>query len=382
MEANERKKIHGETGENPQTFYEKLIGRLEFRIAFKTGIAAALSLYLGVAFAHWLDRPDTLISGTWCVISTFVVLQAHLGSTYRAAWIRFLGVLIGSFMGGLFTSLFGSNAITLGISIILTMLVCSLFQLKESIRIACLSLCIIMILWGLHPSTSPWIFGLYRFLDSCLGIGVAVLVSHTLWPAQATQKLRLSIADTIQLVIHLFEMELTPKSQLAHFGRIHQTLINDIEQMIAKANQFLADSELELLSKTKRIEEWANVIDHLNNIFQSTKELDTYHKSDLQRILDQDLKDKLESTINTVLKTFHILINRLKRSHSDPPSSELSESVAILNEELARFRTTRTTRKFNRQEVEKFFVFFYNLRLVIEELIKMEERTYQLLSRS
>lgn len=363
-----------------EPLFQQLINRLELHIAMKAGVAATLSLYLGIAFAKWLDRPDTLISGTWCVVSTFVVMQAHLGGTYRAAWIRFLGVLIGSFMGGLFTYLFGSNAITLGISVVLTVLCCSLFKIKDSIRIACLSVSIVMILWGLHPSISPWQFGWYRFLDSTLGILIAVLVSHTLWPTKATMKLRLSVANTIDMINSLFQMELSLKPEPKNFESEHQKLSGDIEGSILQAQNFLIDSELEVLSRTRRIEEWTSLLDHLSTIFDATKELNTFHTFDLKRILDEDLSEKLNGTIETIDKTMNTLVFRLKREYDEEPSSELRESVNALNEELARFRTTHTTRKFERHEVEKFFVFFYNFRLVIEELIKMDERAYRLLS--
>ncbi|CCB92218.1 putative membrane protein [Waddlia chondrophila 2032/99] len=359
---------------------QKLMNRLELQIAMKAGVAASISLYLGVAFAKWLGRPDTLISGTWCVLSTFVVMQAHLGGTYRAAWIRFLGVLIGSFTGGLFTSLFGSNAITLGISVVLTVLSCSLLQIKDSIRIACMSVSIVMILWGMQPSISPWQFGWYRFLDSTLGILIAVIISHTLWPTKATQKLRLSVAKTVQMINRLFQMELSLKPPSGNFQTIHKRLTREIEQSIAQAQDFLVDSELEVLSRTRRIEEWSSLLDRLSIIFDATKELNTFHTCSLERILDEHLRSKLEETMNKAVKSMNLLIQRLKREYAEEPSQELREAVEELNKELARFRTTKATRKFERNEVEKFFVFFYNLRLVIEELIKMEEKVYSLLA--
>lgn len=361
------------------SFLRGLFTQLEYKIAFKAGVAATISLYLGVAFAHWLDRPDTLISGTWCVMSTFVVLQAHLGGTYRAAWGRFLGVLIGSLMGGLFTSIFGSNAITLGVSVVLTILACSLFQIKDSIRIACLSLSIVMILWGLHPSISPWLFGWYRFLDSTLGILIAVVVSHTLWPTQATKTLRLTIAKTVESINHLFQMELSLKPPSTNYPRVHKKFTQDIEKMIANTRSFLIDSELELLSRTRRIEELSNLIDHLENIFTATSELSTFHTHDLKRILDEQLQKNLLHTIELTGDTFKNLTDRLRKRNDQEPSNDLRDAVNKLNEELNRFRLTHTTRNFERHEVEKFFVFFYNLRLVIEELLKMEEKVYSLM---
>jgi hypothetical protein len=61
-----------------------------------------------------------------------------------------------------------------------------------------------------------------------------------------------------------------------------------------------------------------------------------------------------------------------------PELTDLPLAVENLNEELTRFRTTHITRKFERQDVENFFVFFYNLRSIIQELLKMEEKVFLL----
>jgi len=364
--------------ENRVPLHEELFHRMEVRIAIKAGIAACVSLYSGVGFAILLNRPDYLLSGTWCVMSTFVVLQAHLGGTYRAAWVRFLGVLIGSFMGGLFTSIFGSNAITLGVSVVFTVLICSLFELKDSIRISCLSLSIVMILWGLHPSMSPWTFGMYRVLDSTLGILIAVIISHTIWPAQASTRLRGNIAKTLRYINRLFQLELSLKPPPKHFDRIHRKLIRDINRLLDETRHYLKESELELLTKSRNIEDWENLLDHLENIFESTTELSSFHEYNIKKILDKKLKDRLIETMEACVSTFKDLSDMLKSSEIKEELTDLPLAVDNLNEELTRFRMTRSTRQFDREDVEHFFVFFYNLRSVIEELLKMEDKVISL----
>lgn len=362
----------------PSLLEDKLFNRMEVRIALKAGLAASISLYCGSGLAKLLDRPDYLLSGTWCVLSTFVVLQAHLGGTYRAAWVRFLGVLIGSFMGGLFTSIFGSNAITLGVSVVFTVLICSLFELKESIRISCLSLSVVMILWSLHPSMSPWKFGLYRFMDSTVGILIAVIVSHTIWPAQASNKLRFNIAKTLRYINRLFQLELSLKPTPKHFDRIHRKLIFDIHRLLEESRQFLKESELELLTKSKNLEDWENLLDHLDNIFASTTELSSFHRYNLENLIDKELKEHLYETMEACVSTFKNLNDMLNNAEVIEELTDLPFAVKKLNEELTRFRMTRTTRKYEREDVEHFFVFFYNLRSIIEQLLKMEEKVISL----
>ena len=237
-----------------------------------------------------------------------------------------------------------------------------MFQLKESIRIACLSVSMVMIMWGLHPATSPWQFGLFRFLDSALGIGVAVLVSHVLWPTRATQQLRFNIAKTLHYINRLFQLELDLNPPPKHFYRIHHRLIRDINQLLDETRHYLTESELELLTKVRSIEDWSNMIDHLENIFESTISLRTFQEHNIKKILDADLTKRLKTILEQCVQSFSELIDMLKKGEVKEDLVDLRQTASDLNEELNRFRMTQSTRGFERQDVEHFFVFFYNLR--------------------
>jgi len=377
MEEQSEERLQREP-ERAAPLHEKLFNTLEVRVAIKIGLAASISLYTGVGFAALYDRPDYLLSGSWCVLSTFAVLQAHLGGTYRAAWVRILGVLIGSIMGGVFTGLFGSNGISLGVSIAFTVLILSLLQLKDSVRIACMSLSIVMILWGLHPSMSPWKFSLYRFVDSALGILIAVFVAHVIWPSQATERLRANIARTIRAIHRLFKLELSPKQDSKQLDRIRKKLTREILQLLSEAQQFLKECELELLTKSRSLEKWSVLIEHLESIFRSTTKLRTFQEYNLSKILDSQLYSRMSEITQASMITMTDLGERLRRKESEKGSADLLLSLQNLEEELNRFRLTRTTRKFERKDVEHFFVFFYNLRSITEELLKLENKISEL----
>lgn len=356
------------------TFLQKIFGRIEWKIAVKAGIAASMSLFFGLGFSKLLSRPDSLVSGAWCVMSTFVVLQAHLGGTYRAAGVRALGVLVGSLMGGFFTSIFGSTVFSLGISVVLTVAICSMLNLKESIRIACLSLSIVMILWGLRPSISPWMFGLFRFLDSCLGILIAVVVAHALWPTEATQKIRFHIAKTLVALGRLYRQVVSIKSPPDNQERLYRRSVREVNKLQRENRQYLEESKLELLTKTSSTEDWALLIDQLENIYESIAILRNFNQSNVAKMLDDPLTEKLNAVIEETALSFQELSRLLETGESGETLRDLRSAVEGLSEELHRFRSTRRTRKFNFRDVENYFVFFYNLRSIVEEMVKMEEK--------
>lgn len=348
------------------------LSRIEYKIAIKLGVAASLSLLAGMGFSRILEHPNYSVSATWCVLTSFVVLQAHLGGTYRAAWIRLLGVAIGAFMGGVFTSFFGSNFISLGISVFLTVLICSFFNIKESIRIACMSVSVVMILWGVRPAVSPWTFGFFRFIDSALGILVAVFVAHLIWPAQATTKLRQNLSHTLALTRKLYRLAMDLAPEPKDLELTTEKISKQLDDIFVENRQFLQDSKLEILSRTTRIEEWEALIDHMESVYSSTLVLIQFRNSNITQILDKSLRERLEETIHQIELAMRRLCKQLEKVEVKE-SEKLLESIEQLNEDLCRFRTTHTTRKFDRKEVEYFFVYFYNLRTVSEELLKVEE---------
>jgi len=347
-----------------------MLQQVEWKIAFKTAIAACITLVLSLSLNTIFKRPDTIISGLWATLAAIVVQQAHLGSTYRSAWIRFLGVLIGCLMGGLFTTFLGSNPFTLGVSIFLTVVICSAFYLKESLRIACLSVAVVMLLWGIRPETSPWAFALYRFLDSCLGIAVAVAVAHVVWPLEVTKKLSANVGKTMQNMseMHRIAAGLAPLSdiQTIYFRK----LARDTDELIWKNRQILEDSKLELLSTYSSLEEWKFLFNHFDAIMDRISILCRVHKDRLSQIVDEGLVRRLEELNTAAENGFTDLSSALEMCRPMASGHLLEYTITQLSEEMVRFRQTRMTRQFNLEDVEGYFVFFFTTRSLAEELIK------------
>lgn len=348
--------------------------RLDIKSALKTSIAASLSLLIGLAFNKIFQRPDTLISGLWCVLATIVVLQPQLGGTYKAAWVRFSGVAIGSIIGSLFFIYFGADhVISLGASIFLTIIICSLLNLKESFRIACLSTAIIIVFGGIHPALDPWEFSFFRFIDSCIGIFVAVFIAHVLWAEKAGEKLRLNVLKILRLLnkqyravidFHL-EHNVNPKT-------IDETF-HEIEELSWKNLDYLEESKLELLDNSERPEDWTFIIHQLELIFESIVALRNINIESIAKIFDDQLSNQ---ATNVIVKTETCMSDIEKWLESEKELkhlNELNDALKDLQEDLLRFRATRTTRKFNLEDVENFYVFFYRIRMIGDTVVKIAD---------
>jgi uncharacterized membrane protein YgaE (UPF0421/DUF939 family) len=350
-----------------------LFSSIEGKVAVKTSLAAAISLFLGSLISHLMERSDVFISGLWTVQAAIVVQQAHLGSTYRTAWMRFLGAVIGCFFGGLMATLLGSTPLSLAIAIFSTIVLCSLVSIKDSIRIACLSVAIVMVLQGLHPATSPWVFSFYRFLDSCVGIAIAIVIAHTLWPARVDAKIGQSLSSTLQNLSRLFNIASTLSELTSDQIKDFRSTASETHELFWKNQQILEDSRLELLTKHTGLENWKLLFSRLEEIYESIFSLSKVYRRNLSIMIDPGIEEQFRKITTESDRTLLQYALVLQGAGTMPDLTELKATVKTLDVELLRYRETKATRAYHLTDVEGFFVFFYTLKAIAEEL----DRCYQ-----
>lgn len=137
----------------------------------RTAVAAIASLLI----ARCCRSPETY----WAPITTLVVTQSSLRETASISGERFIGTALGAIAGVFVASRYGSSFIMFGISVFILGFLTSAPHLGLSAyRFAGITLAIVMLV----PSTdSPRRIALHRFVEVCIGIGVA-LVLTVFWP--------------------------------------------------------------------------------------------------------------------------------------------------------------------------------------------------------
>lgn len=357
------------------SLWKKLLTLTEAKQAFKTGLAASISFLLGLFFADLFDRPDTIVSGLWSVLTAIVVMQANLGGTYSAAWIRFLGVLVGSIAGAVFINAIGNDALSLGISVFCTIVICALLNIKDSFRIAGLSTAIIVVLGGLHPAVNPWLFSLYRFIDSCIGIFVALAISRFILPAKAIEDIRINITKILNLLGKYYLLSTSLEPEASSLSNTLESQFIEIDDLLQENRDNREAAELELVDKPSKGEYWVALSDQLETIFEAVNSLRYVQKSMLSKIFDDMLSNSVEEVIDKTNIAFESMENAIRNSKIGVGFPALEAALANMTSELSRFRGTRTTRKFNLDDVESFYVYFYSLRTIGESIIKMSKKS-------
>jgi uncharacterized membrane protein YccC len=134
--------------------------------AGKMGIAGIVS----ICAAYLLHLPQ----GYWAAISAFVVLGADVGTTDKASRDRLIGTAIGAIVGAAFCFLAGPRLLWFGLAVTVTVLICEVLGLRESYRLACVTVAIVMLISNAGP---PWPAAVHRFLEVALGIVIALALS-------------------------------------------------------------------------------------------------------------------------------------------------------------------------------------------------------------
>ena len=137
----------------------------------RTTIAAVASLLI----ARLFKLPEAY----WAAITTLVVMQSTLGTSFTVSWQRFAGSAIGAAGGALFATYFGSNTAMFGVGIFVMGIVCAALRLdKAAYRFAGITLAIIMLTAHSAPAG---IVAVHRFIEVAVGIAVGLALT-AVWP--------------------------------------------------------------------------------------------------------------------------------------------------------------------------------------------------------
>lgn len=132
-----------------------------------TAIAATLAL----SIASFLNMGEIY----WAPITTIIVMQSTLGSSWDTSKQRLIGTVVGTLLAGLLYEVNLPLPVILGVGIFIMGLICSgLHLVLSAFRFAGVTYAIIILLP--HTETA-WRIGVHRFIEVALGITVALVVT-------------------------------------------------------------------------------------------------------------------------------------------------------------------------------------------------------------
>ncbi|MEC7896574.1 MAG: FUSC family protein [Cyanobacteriota bacterium] len=158
-----------------QNRHEQLI--LSAQLALGALLAYSVGFRFTALFPDYLPK----IGGLWSAISVVVVIQATRRETTSSAFLRIVGSAIGALVSGLYLTLFKFSAIGLGLSVLITGLICTSLNRPNFSRLSAITVLVVMVTASLDSALNPMVNALLRLAESCIGSMIAFGVV-VLWP--------------------------------------------------------------------------------------------------------------------------------------------------------------------------------------------------------
>lgn len=174
------------------TFENKLWHRIFRKCSILLAIEAMLVTILPYFAGFYLSRSygfaAPAVAGLWSAISGILVLQVTIEETTSAAWLRILGSLVGAITSFIFLELMGYTILTLAITMLVTVILTSLFKIKHTLRLACLTGQVIIIV-GMMGHLPILLNCVSRFAESLVGSLIALAVAGLFHPLRKKMQL-------------------------------------------------------------------------------------------------------------------------------------------------------------------------------------------------
>lgn len=327
------------------------------KLPAKTALAAALSF-----FAY---RALRLPHGYWAPISAIIVMQSNLGRSLSESLNRVIGTAIGAVLGALFTRLMGVNGIALAVAVGVTALVCTLLRLATSMRLACVTAAIVLLI----NEGSAWQSGLNRFIDVVLGVIVALVVS-LIWPARARDDLRRSLAQTVRVFRELSSAVLrralgesrdfgtidTLRTRAYELGRVNSDLLRDVSRERSEDGVLLASIQQSV----------TRLRDHLLGMDYSARSM-------AEDTLARSLAATLKRLAGDIELGFSQLADDIADDVHEPLPPDLKTALQQLDDEFDKLRASGALRTHSSDEMLRFYSLLYRLRQLVSELARCAE---------
>lgn len=152
------------------------------RIPAEIAIAAFVAYLIGFHFTSLFPGYLPKIGALWSAISAVVVTQLSRQEAWSSASLRIIGSAIGALTSALYLVIHPFDPFGMALVIFATVLICSAINVPSHARLAAITVMVIMVTASLAPKLNPLVNALLRFLESCIGTGVAVLTVW-LWPS-------------------------------------------------------------------------------------------------------------------------------------------------------------------------------------------------------
>jgi uncharacterized membrane protein YccC len=341
----------------------------DFRIAIKTALAGCLAMY----FAELLRLPQPY----WASITAMIVMQTNLGAAVKQSWIRFAATGVGAAVSIPFIAFVGQNLWVFGAAVFVTVVVCTFLHLEEGLRLAAVTVAIIMLI----PHTGrPWVPALNRFLEVSFGILVALLVAEFLWPASAIEHLRKGLAAAFLQ----FDAYLSALLQ-RYCGENAPDVGPSRAQLLAQIRQnaeFYAHGKYEPTRWSANRRTLAKLMQHEDRLYSAVEALDIASDGSSRCGIDPQLEPEFSALCQGISRALQRIAGGILTRKSSTPEFDFERAIQALDAKGDAVRKSATLAETSRDETLRSHTYYFGLETLARELAAAQVTARELIPTS
>lgn len=274
----------------------------------KTGIGVMICVLIG--YIHIID--NIFFAATACI----VCMQTTVKSSLTVGLNRLKGTLVGGLIGFLFVLIRPGSPVLACLGVITTIYVCNVLNIKNSITVASIVYCAIMLNIG---SNNPLTYSLGRTWDTSMGVIIGVAVNYYIFRPNYLKSIYKEIRIIETTSIKLLQSEIEKgihadrsflKKEISKLEGLYKNFLEELEY----SNQELDDEEInKTIKRCKQIYLHLQILEQMKDKCYLNKE--NYIKS---KSLCEGLAKNLEIKERTsIVYNYHIgaIIKNINEIH-------------------------------------------------------------------
>lgn len=277
--------------------------------------AIAVSVCVSVSKLLNLEYPF------YAAIATVISMQSSVSESFIVGRNRLFGTLIGAVFGLIGSLISPGNAILCGIGVIVVIYLCNFLKWSKAVTIACVVFLVIM---TNMDGRNPWIFSINRFIDTFLGIAVAVIINYAIVPPRHIDKILIRLHEVIDNIF-IMAGTLICLNEKINAEELH-VYISNLEKTLLVYTKEIRRTKKERLELDKienLIDEFHQVYHHLSfiNSIEGDKKLNIQNVTKLQRFYDnQEDFIVYEKNDKNIIFNYHVneiidILNELSKTN-------------------------------------------------------------------
>ena len=154
----------------------KLVRACSLLLACQTVLAVVIAYLLGFGLNQLFHLGNSVIGGLWCAISGILMIQTLMQESFKMGWSRLWGSLVGGIISAIVATFTGYHIWSLCVCIFLTVVAVKLCRIQSTLRIAGITVVVVMIIGMATPNVPAWQNSLMRVVESAMGITVGISI--------------------------------------------------------------------------------------------------------------------------------------------------------------------------------------------------------------